>query len=274
MGLLGPACACTSLLSAAHLTAQPALPPHSTPPGKKILVDADVSVAPFNSGECKPVKGHIDCAFKGLTIDTTTLSDGTHKLFLRTDSFVDPNHSVMLNSRTGAGTFSSVTLIAFKVCNAVGGCAADATAPPDEQGPAPQIAPMNPPPGAAWYNGSQQLPAQAQVSDRPYDCSGWFGPRTYLEAQTWHTRTGQAVGAGSTQLTVGACLPHKQMIAGIFPVDILLTKYNFPSFANVSVSMKVAFFWNGGNVSFELSQVGDWRPLLDWQLMGRCGCCG
>jgi len=116
---------------------------------------------------------------------------------------------------------------------------------------------MNPPPGTAWYNTTQNLPPQNQVADRPYDCSGWLGSRTYFEAQTWFTRPGEKVGPGSTQLTVGACLPHKQMIAGILPVDILLQKTNWPSMANVSISMKVAFFWKGGNVSFELTQSGN-----------------
>jgi hypothetical protein len=167
----------------------------------------------------------------------------------------------MLKSKFNAGTFSSITMIAFKVCNDPAGCPADQTAPPDEQGPPPQIAPMDPPPEAAWYTGAQTLPPQNQVADRPYDCSGWFGPRTYLEAQTWHTRADQTVGTGSTQLAVGACLPHKQMIAGIFPVDILLTKYNFPSVADVTVSMRITFFWKDGNTSFELSRVGGVRDL-------------
>ena len=97
----------------------------------------------------------------------------------------------------------------------------------------------NPPPAAAWYNGTQALPSQTVVATTPYDCSGWLGQRYYLETQTWHTRPGADVTNSSTQLHMGACIPHRQMIAGDFPIDILLQKQNFPTNANATVSMKV-----------------------------------
>jgi hypothetical protein len=35
----------------------------------------------------------------------------------------------------------------------------------------------------------------------------------------------------STQLHLGACLPHKQQIAGLLPLDILVQKAYFPRWA-------------------------------------------
>lgn len=111
----------------------------------------------------------------------------------------------------------------FRVCNNATGCPVDSIAPPDENPePPPVIAPMNPPPGAAWYNGTIALPPQSAAAERPYDCSGWLGNRVYLEGQTWHTQPGLDPNTGSTQLHVGACLPHRQMVAGDVPLDILL----------------------------------------------------
>lgn len=111
----------------------------------------------------------------------------------------------------------------FKVCNNASGCPVDTIAPPDENpDPPPVVPPMNPPSGAAWYNGTVPLPLQSAAADRPYDCSGWLGQRVYLEGQTWHTQPGLDPATGSAQMHVGACLPHRQMVAGDVPLDILL----------------------------------------------------
>lgn len=84
--------------------------------------------------------------------------------------------------------------------------------------------PLNPPPAAAWYDGTQALPPQSAASERPYDCSGWLGRRVYLESQAWHTPPGANPDTNATIVTLGACLPQRTMIAGQFPVDILLQK--------------------------------------------------
>ena len=64
---------------------------------------------------------HVDCNFKDIAVDTTALADGTHKLFIRTDSFVDPSSSIIIGAATkklrakaaslgpNGGTFSAVT---------------------------------------------------------------------------------------------------------------------------------------------------------------------
>lgn len=263
------------------------------------------------------VKGHVDCRFNDIALDTAAtnsdgssiLPDGTHKLFIRTDSFVDPASSILLQApRRGravgsgpgvnGGTFSAITLYVFKarwgwgaggarlqrpapggplrgrqrpcplnpsgpphtqlppprpqVCNNPDPalCSTDATSTPDEQGPPPDVPPMNPPPGAAVYNGSQPLPPQTQAAEDPYNCAGWLGDRRYIESQAWHTRDGGDVAGASAQLHVGACLPHRGLVAGQVPLDIALTKSQWPTNANAAVAMRVSFFWKGGCVGF------------------------
>ena len=98
----------------------------------------------------------------------------------------------------------------------------------DEQPPPEPIDPINPPGDAAWYNGSEALPPQSVVATTPYDCSRWLGSRIYLEGQAWFTLPGADKLLNSTQLHIGACVPHKRMIAGQFPIDILLQKVNWP----------------------------------------------
>jgi hypothetical protein len=99
------------------------------------------------------------------------------------------------------------------------------------------------------------LPPQTQAATAPYDCSGWRGSRYYLESQTWHTPPGGDVLTNSAQVLIGACLPHKQTIAGRFPLDVLLQKAYFRSNANTAIKVKLAFIWKDGNVTFEFSQV-------------------
>ena len=106
-----------------------------------VVADSNRTACPVNS------KAHVDCKFSNVAIDTTGLANGTHKVFIRTDSFVDPNFSLFANQpKLNGGTFSSVTLFAFKACNPPGSCANDTTTPVDE-GPAPDaVPPLNPPP--------------------------------------------------------------------------------------------------------------------------------
>jgi hypothetical protein len=99
-----------------------------------------------------------------------------------------------------------------------------------DEGPTiPPPQPISPPPGTAYYKDPLSLPPQAQVASAPYDCSGWLGSRVYLEGGTWFTRPGAQLGVDSTQLHIGACLPHKQQIAGKLPLDILVQKAYLPT---------------------------------------------
>ena len=46
-------------------------------------------------------------------------------------------------------------------------------------------------------------------------------------SQVWHTPAGASANDQSTQLHVGACLPHKQSVAGVIPLHLLVSKLNF-----------------------------------------------
>lgn len=222
-----------------------------------VLLDALAAERP---ADCPAVRGHVDCSFSGVELDTTLVPDGKHKLMVRTDSYVDPKSPLLANVRSNGGTFSSASLLTLDVCNNPGEgstCSEDqpGQGPPDEHQPTPPALPK-PPGGVVFYNGSQPIPLPAQVAETPYDCSGWLEPRVYLEAQTWYTRPSDDVTAQSAQLLVGACMPHKQMVAGTFPVHILVQKNRLPSFANISVTMRVRFVWKENDITFELMQTG------------------
>jgi hypothetical protein len=107
-------------------------------------------------------------------------------------------------------------------------CAEPDPPPPDDRPPVPDLPPISPPVGTTWYKPVDPLPNPNTVLTTPYDCSGWIGFRTFLQAETWFTRPGLDPNFGSTQLQVGACMPHKQRVAGTIPLDIVVGKFNFP----------------------------------------------
>jgi hypothetical protein len=90
---------------------------------------------------CPPSsKGHVDC--KGTSaVDTTTLANGWHRLFIRADSLVPQNDPVLMAANAkngpaaqiGGGTFSSVVMTAFQVSN-------------EKPPPPPSPPPPSPPP--------------------------------------------------------------------------------------------------------------------------------
>lgn len=219
--------------------------------------------------------GLIDCQFKNLQIDTSTLSNGRHKLFIRTDSTLAPGNP-LLGSGLPPGTFSSASLITFDVCNDETGAnctEVETQAPPDEGKPGP--APEDPKQltGVSWYNGNQTLPEPDRPLSQPYNCSGWDlggGSRVYLEGQGWYTRPGDDLLTKSTQIHVGACVPHKQSIANQIPLHIVLKKHYFPSNANVTVTVRVRFLWSMGKLNFDLIRIGREK---DWECEDKSAIC-
>ena len=104
----------------------------------KNVTTPDAALCPPNS------KGHVDC--KGSwTLDTNTLANGWHRLFIRADSFVPQNDPVLMaanakngpSAQIGGGTFSSVVMTAFQVYN---------EKPPPPPSPPPPPPPSPPPP--------------------------------------------------------------------------------------------------------------------------------
>lgn len=58
--------------------------------------------------KCTLFKGMVAaCVLKGLEVDTTQLLRGLHRLFIRTDSYVDPGQKIMYNTKLNGGTFSA-----------------------------------------------------------------------------------------------------------------------------------------------------------------------
>ena len=105
----------------------------------KNVTTPDAALCPPNS------KGHVDC--KGSwTLDTNTLANGWHRLFIRADSFVPQNDPVLMaanakngpSAQIGGGTFSSVVMTAFQVYNE--------KPPPPPSPPPPSPPPPSPPP--------------------------------------------------------------------------------------------------------------------------------
>jgi hypothetical protein len=144
------------------------------------------------------------------------------------------------------------TQVVFSVCNeGPDVCAQPDLPPPDEHPPGNPLPPIDPPAGATLYKLTDPLPDQNAVLKAPYDCSIWRGGRTYLEAQNWFTRPGLDANSGASQLQVGACLPHKQMVAGVIPVDVMLGKYYFPRWVSAEDEPGVHRF--GGHATHRLA---------------------
>jgi hypothetical protein len=111
-----------------------------------------------NAALCPPDKtGHVDC--KGSwTLDTTTLANGWHRLFIRADSLVPQNDPVLMAanakngpaSQIGGGIFSSIVLTAFRVYN--------------EKPSPPPLSPSPPPPSA---DGQVASAAAAEAEGAP-----------------------------------------------------------------------------------------------------------
>jgi hypothetical protein len=80
------------------------------------------------AASCPLAGGHVDCTLKAIQLDTLQFTDGKHKLFLRTDSFVDPKSSLITSSRFNGGTFSAGAWPAA-CCGAGEGAGARASAP-------------------------------------------------------------------------------------------------------------------------------------------------
>lgn len=103
--------------------------------------------------------------------------------------------------------------IVFSVCNEDAATCAEPDPPaPGDRPPVPELPPIDPPNGTTWYRPTTPLPDPQAVINNSYECGGWAGTRVYLEAQTWFTRSARDPSAESTQLHVGACLPHKQKV--------------------------------------------------------------
>jgi len=233
--------------------------------GIPIFADEDTSADGVTVNPNCPVNPktwHVDCSYKNWTLDTTQLSDGYHKLFLRTDSLVRADDPLLVafnqqnpNGMLGAGTFSAVTLVALRVDN---NNSTETSAPDEYSGTTDNGLVKNPKPpaGVVFFNGSNAvLPNASQVLTTPVPtCEGWLEPRVYQEAQSWFTLDGLDIDYNSTHLHIGACLPYGQMIAGKLPLDIQVQKHYFLTNPNISVSVLVSFFWKGGNVTFELIQ--------------------
>ncbi|KAI8473243.1 MAG: hypothetical protein J3K34DRAFT_519093 [Monoraphidium minutum] len=200
------------------------------------------------------------CNLNGLQVDTTKLQRGAHWLFLRTDSATPREHKLMANSRMNGGTFAAATMISFSVCgNNPGEDDAECNEPdppPPVREPVPDLPPILPPDNATtWYKPGDALPDQSDVITAPYDCSKWRGSRIYLEGQTWFTRPGEDPAGKSAQIQVGSCLPHKQPVAGVIPLDIMLGKYYLPSNMNAKVEIRVSFIWLGGNTTLNIEEI-------------------
>jgi hypothetical protein len=120
--------------------------------------------------------------------------------------------------------------VPFWICTgAISPCGpAVPTSVPDEPPPQQPLPGVSPPGDATLYKMTDtNLPNPNDVLTKPYDCSGWLGQRYYLEGQTWHTPAGASPNTASTQLHVGACLPHKQLVAGVIPLDLMVGKFYF-----------------------------------------------
>ena len=127
-----------------------------------------------------PKTWHVDCSYKNWTLDTTQLSDGYHKLFIRTDSLVRADDPLLVafnqqnpNGMLGAGTFSAVTLVALRVDN---GNATETSAPDEYSSNTDNGLVKNPTPpaGVVFFNGlNAVLPSASQVLTTPVPtCEG------------------------------------------------------------------------------------------------------
>eukprot|EP00775_Hariotina_reticulata_P008002 gene8002-8200_t len=230
---------------------------------------------------CPPINGHVDCNFTGLTIDTTTFNDTTwHKLFIRTDSFVgndDPllvaaNAGKAANKKIGGGTFSAVTLVMFRTNNTGTAPADPLPAPGDGSGTNGSTGPsgFTPPPGVVVFNGSQPIPGveyTLNITANDHKCEGWIEPRTFIEGSSWYTRPEADIASGSSQITVGGCLPHGRKIAGQLPVDVLVSRIRPPPGSLESVNVTVTLGWGvdgsftsnaNFSITFKLAQRTAW----------------
>lgn len=113
-------------------------------------------------------------------------------------------------------------------------CATFATTPPSQHHrhgahrtiAAPAIPP--PPPFLDW---NQPAPDPVQILKDSLNCSGFAQWRTYIEAQAWFTLdlpdVPDAVNTRSMHLHVGACVPHRQWVAGVIKMPILVQRHGY-----------------------------------------------
>jgi hypothetical protein len=151
--------------------------------GNPIFANADTpadGVTRNANCEVNPWTWNVYCNYKDLTLNTTQLSDGYHKLFIRTDSLVGPEDPLLVaynqqnpNGAIGAGTFSAVTLVALRVDN---GKTIEMAAPDEYSDVIDTDMAKNPTPpqGVVFFDGSNGvLPSPSQVLTAPVPtCEG------------------------------------------------------------------------------------------------------